>query len=566
MLETRLLSSLHRVLPGACPEAVVKDLSGLRNEPISFQLAFRLAGGARSALVYPRVECALPISIYLTGYVPVLHTDAGIDGVPTLPPGTMIGDMLLPKQLNPEIVYKAAPWGARRFECGERILVNAADDAWQTLWFTVNEDAATIAAGSYDIHIKMHDSLTGDTVSDDTLHISVINACLPPQKLIYTNWFHCDCLADFYGEKPFSPRFWEIMKGQVSAAARNGMNMILTPCFTPPLDTPIGDERMTVQLVKVTRAGDGYEFDFSLLDEFIDVCLSQGIEYFEHSHLFSQWGAKTAPKIVATVGNKEIRIFGWDTPADGPEYSGFLRAYIPALKEHLAVKGLLQRFLFHISDEPTPENADTYKKALDVVGNMLDGCMCGDALSDYGFYEKGYVKLPIVVTSRAHEFVGKCEHFWAYYTGGQINKGLSNRILVMPPERNRIMGLQLYASGAEGFLHWGCNFYYDMLSQGLFDPAVNPCGYNNNAGTAYCMYPARDGSTIQSVRQKVFAEGILDMRALELMESLLGRDACMALIRTHFGDMDFFTAPDTPEQLLSFREALNKTIGNAMAK
>ncbi len=45
----------------------------------------------------------------------------------------------------------------------------------------------------------------------------------------------------------------------------NGINMILTPLFTPPLDTKVGGERPTVQLVDVNMDGDKYTFNFDNL-------------------------------------------------------------------------------------------------------------------------------------------------------------------------------------------------------------------------------------------------------------------------------------------------------------
>ena len=46
------------------------------------------------------------------------------------------------------------------------------------------------------------------------------------------------------------------------------------------------------------------------------------------SHLFSQWGARYAPKVVASVaeaGGEMQKIFGWHTPATG-EYTQFLES------------------------------------------------------------------------------------------------------------------------------------------------------------------------------------------------------------------------------------------------
>ena len=74
--------------------------------------------------------------------------------------------------------------------------------------------------------------------------------------------------------------------------------MLLTPLFTPPLDTAVGGERTTVQLVRVTRSAQGYGFDFSRLAQWVALAQEEGIEHFEIAPLFTQWGAAHAPKIV----------------------------------------------------------------------------------------------------------------------------------------------------------------------------------------------------------------------------------------------------------------------------
>ena len=42
MLETIILSSLHKIYPQDCPQTPLTALSGMRNEPLSFQLAYKL--------------------------------------------------------------------------------------------------------------------------------------------------------------------------------------------------------------------------------------------------------------------------------------------------------------------------------------------------------------------------------------------------------------------------------------------------------------------------------------------------------------------------------------------
>ena len=101
------------------------------------------------------------------------------------------------------------------------------------------------------------------------------------------------------------------------------MNMLYVPLFTPPLDTEVGGERTTVQLVGVTRQNGKYSFDFSELKRFMDFAAAHKIKYYEMSHLTTQWGAKACPKIMAKTENGCERIFGWDTSSLSEEYKAF---------------------------------------------------------------------------------------------------------------------------------------------------------------------------------------------------------------------------------------------------
>ena len=149
----------------------------------------------------------------------------------------------------------------------------------------------------------------------------------------------------------------------VQMAVDFGINMILTPIFTPPLDTDIGGERPTVQLVEVTKNGGRYSFDFAKLERWVAMCRRCGVEYFEFSHLFTQWGAYHAPKIMAWENGELKKLFGWETNARSPEYTGFLDQFLPALVEFIERHGIAERCYFHISDEPSIWDLESYGAA-----------------------------------------------------------------------------------------------------------------------------------------------------------------------------------------------------------
>lgn len=564
-LETRLLSSLIKVFPDDINGDAISSVSAMRNEPFSFQIAYKSADDdIEISPICIRIETDLDINLisqYKVMNVAVSRADHMFadEFFERKTPG-LFPDVLLKRQTNPNIVEKGPGW-ARKIEENEENVLRSIKDSYQSVWFTVNENCEEIKAGKYYIKVKFFNSMINEFVSEETLELEIIDSKLEKQNLIYTSWFHCDCLADIYGIEVFSERFFEIMRSFVKEAAKTGMNMILLPAFTPPLDTGIGNERKTVQLVSVCVNNGEYRFDFSLMKKYIELCKECGIERFEHSHFFTQWGAKHAPKIMATVNGEYKRIFGWETDSTSEEYAEFLKCYLTEFKKLLKELNLEDKILFHISDEPDVEYLSYYENAQKIVGEEIKDYMCGDALSHYEYYEKGFTKTPIVIVDSEDmdKFVNNCDNYWVYYTGNQLKFNCSNRIIQTPSVRNRILGLQMYVGSAKGFLHWGYNYYYDILSHGLFNPLLNPCGYNQLAGTCYMVYPDSRGFAIPSLRLKVLYEGFNDYRALELLESFIGREKVLDFIKNTIGDVNYKFCCDA-NTLLSFREKLNAEI------
>ena len=84
--------------------------------------------------------------------------------------------------------------------------------------------------GDYPITLRFA-SKAGEAEATFTLH--VVGVDLPPQKLVYTQWFHGDCLADYYHVPVWSEEHWALWEKFLSAAGEEGMNMVLTPLFHP---------------------------------------------------------------------------------------------------------------------------------------------------------------------------------------------------------------------------------------------------------------------------------------------------------------------------------------------
>ncbi len=420
-------------------------------------------------------------------------------------------------------------------------------------WFEV--DGADCEAGTHKISV----SIGEDTVSVDC---EVIDAELDFGDFVYTNWFHSDCLMSHYGFEAFSDEYWRVVENFLKTAREYGMNCVLTPIFTPALDTQKGKERPTVQLVDVTVKKGVYSFNFDKLTKWIEMCRRCDVEYFELSHFYTQWGARHAPKVMATVDGEYKRIFGWNTRANSRKYKNFLSALSIELKKYIEERNLKDKVLIHVSDEPNKSMMRTYKKASAHIHRLYEGYKIVDALSDYSFYEKKIVSNPIPANDHIDHFLGKVENLWVYYCSAQKNHCVSNRFFCNDSIRTRVIGYQMYKFDIKGFLHWGYNFYYKRLSKGVIDPFKDSdAGKAFPSGDSYIVYPAKDGTAYHSLRLKVFYDALQDMAALRALEKLSDKKTCMNIIEQKGKiNLTFKEYPHEDTWLLGTREEVNQKI------
>ncbi|MBR2364068.1 MAG: DUF4091 domain-containing protein [Lentisphaeria bacterium] len=544
--KTKLLSSLVKVFPKEEPSsAVKKNTTALRGEVFSFQVAYRT--NAHRIPLTVEVESPLKRSI----------TFRSVENVPV---------EWMPDAIDEDVVGTAPgmyPDILRELDNGK---LNSVWDHWRSIWVTVRIPKSC-KSGKYDIKISFRyfdkdPEVNKEFCYSETLSLEVLDAVLPPQQLKNTHWFHTDCLSNYYNVEVFSEEYWKIVGAFMKNAADHGINMILTPLFTPPLDTAPGGERKTVQLVKVKKDKKGYSFDFSLLGKWFLLAEKSGIKYFEMSHLFTQWGAAAAPKIMAEVNGKEKRIFGWDTKSDSKEYQEFLQAFLPRLTAYIRRKGYAHKVYFHCSDEPNDAHISTYGTAATLLRKYLGDFPVFDALSNAEFYKKGLVTIPVPCENHLDDFMKlSVPERWTYYCCVP-RTGYSNRFIYMTSSRNRVMGLLLYKYGVEGFLQWGFNFYNSFHSLFPIDPYKSVCSdFTFPAGDGFLVYPGKGGIPEDSIRHEVFFEALQDQRSLQLLETKMGRkETEKFLVRLCGGTLGMADYPEGEEKILAVRAEINKKL------
>lgn len=578
-IKFEICDSLTKVLPGSAPRRATVAVSALAGETISFQTAWldAMPNAQRSLIefsVRPAFdnECGVgngfSLSAFHVGLVPANVPAPAVpdDGYFAIDP-TLLPDILEPVRVFTDTAEVAAD---RDADCAEKCegkfvaAVQSAHRGWNSLWWDVVATPSLIALEIEGSIRETRGQQRGQTQAlwCKRVDVRVVDCDLPKPSLHYTQWFHADSLANYYHVEPWSEAHWHAIEEHMKSCARMRVNSTLAPVWTPPLDTAPGTYRRNVQLLRIAERNGKYEFDFSLLDRWIALADSAGIADVEVPHLFTQWGARFAPRFWITneVG-EDVPRFGWDVSATSGEYQEFLKQLLPALREHLDNKVGEEHVWYHVSDEPEQQHLDSYRAAAESVSQLLEGAQVIDALGDPSFQE--LVQIPVVATDAIPRFREQgINPTWVYYCVAQ-SKGVSNRFLAQYASRHRMLGFQLYQGRAQGFLHWAFNFYSTQYSLRSVDPYRDTsAGGGFISGDSFVVYPGEGGAVLESLRHRILRAAMDDLAACQLAERLVGRDAVLAVINPD-GDLDYNAGWVCEEELLRRRDRVNELIALA---
>lgn len=551
-LNLKFFSSLDKVYPEVTWEKQEPHGTGtmLCNEIFSFQLGY-IYDGEEGFLSRVRVEIEpnIPeIEVYRVGQIPgqyIRPVDADHQFEKQYP--GLFPDALLP--LEQGNTLKLCGDGANALWIkvdGKKLFETTPDKPLTqpiTLRFWQNEEVT--------VPLKEE-----KLMAEATYTLNILPYHLPPQEILFTQWIHADCIAHWHDVPVLSEKWWDLMEKYIACGIKNGINLLFVPIFTPPLDTAIGEERLTVQLIGVTKIDNQYHFDFTNLKRWIEIGKKYQVSHFEISHLYSQWGAKYAPKIEACVHQETKKIFGWETLATDEAYMTFLDSLLPQLVDFLKNEGIYENTYFHVSDEPNESQLTSYRIANETVKKYVGVHKIMDAISDFSFYEKGMIGVPVCATDAIDIFLEKeVQPLFAYYCSAQ-KKGVSNRFFGMPQVRNRCIGIQMYHNHIQGFLHWGYNYWLSYGSKHSIDPyLVTDCERIYPSGDCFSVYPSIDGP-IESTRLVVFHEALQDVRLLKLLEDKLGKTKLDALLE----DYPYKTFNQCPSDASTFLDLRNKLL------
>ncbi len=523
-MEFFVVPSLTRVFPDQAPARSEAKGTALRNEAFSFQVVYNSDQGG-----VMRVACSGALApwadIAQVGLVP--------SQLPSYPGPDAYYERTQPG-LFPDPLLPIPAWG----------LGLSPSAGWRSIWVTLDGRDNPLPEGEHEVQLCFEHTWSHEHLGDCTFTLRVLPAMLPAQTLHYTCWTYLDCIAQAHHARLWSQRFWTLTEKYLALAARSGVNTILTPLLTPPLETDVGFYRPTVQLVDIHLENGKYTFDFARLERFVAMAQAQGISHFEVGHLFTQWGAEHAPQVVVIEGKRRRRLFGWDTDARDPAYRAFLTALLTAFREKARALGIENNCYYHVSDEPGYDQREAYAYGRNLLASVLGDVPVIDALQDVRLYTEGIVTHPVPTTDHIQPFLdANVKPRWGYYCCAQGHL-VSNRFFSMPLSRTRILGVQLYLHRMDGFLQWGFNHYNAHASRAQINPfATTDADFAFPSGDAFSVYPGQDGP-LPSTRLMVFYEGLNDMRALQMLESMTDRAHVEQLVKDLAGmDITFTEYP-----------------------
>jgi hypothetical protein len=150
---------------------------------------------------------------------------------------------------------------------------------------------------------------------------------------------------------------------------------------------------------------------------------------------------------------------------------------------------------------------------------------------EYG--KEGLTDIPIPLVSSAQAYIDAKFPHWVCYCCAPHGQWL-NRFLDTPLPKVRMSGWLFYRLGADGFLHWGYNYWHKMEREEIGDPfhdASNGDWPGIPYGDPFMIYPGAQGP-MDSIRWEVFAESLQDYAILQTA-GIHRHDPRLAAIRTY---------------------------------
>lgn len=373
--------------------------------------------------------------------------------------------------------------------------LNMTKGKYQPIWLTISIPE-TARAGTYTGKVTVR-SMQGE--QSLPVCIEVYPLTLPAKRnLKVTEWYTTRNFAKMHGiYEEYSDAWFTMLHKYANNMAAHRQNVFQVPMAA-------------IQIVR-SKTGE-LAFDFTRFDQIAQVFWdTKKMDYLETGELtkFGEGGWSSTEILYQDfrVNNSEN---GEKIKLAGTEVLPYL---LPAFENHLRQKGWLSKTLFHIKDEPSVYNAQSWREKSSYIHKYAPDLRRIDAIETSYIISDIEIACPQVdhLGSWYEDFIKQSQagtELWMYTVGIYQATSYPNKTIDMPLIDNRIMHWVNYRFDLTGYLHWGWNQWTDNPYQNV----------GMHIGDGWHVYPVKDG-VLNSLRWEEMRNGIQDYEYFHMLEN-----------------------------------------------
>jgi hypothetical protein len=242
------------------------------------------------------------------GLTPVLHVALKtpldeLDGGGKFIPG------LVPDALWPLTTVEVCPYESRSF--------------WVTL--TIPEE---VSPGKRTVRVRLTLEDGGRQAAELPVGLTIAPLVLKRRHdFPVTHWWWAHSNWDQYKTGMFDEKWWRVTRAQMENMVDHGCDVVYVPLFF--FSFPNTFERPGQMLIVREPAPGVYQFDWSRVKRFTDMCREVGFQQFEWSHLWRNWTVANPTLVYKFEEGKYVPLWPADEPNLSPRFTNFMKQLLP---------------------------------------------------------------------------------------------------------------------------------------------------------------------------------------------------------------------------------------------
>jgi hypothetical protein len=364
----------------------------------------------------------------------------------------------------------------------------------------------------------------GDDVASTALELEVANVDLPDVHewdFFLNVWMNPAAIAGRHGVDMWSDEHFRLLEPYVADLALHGQKTVVAPICYQPWGTQT--RYPYPNLIRWTKRGNEFEFDFSVFDRYVRLHEEHGIDRAIHCYSIAQGPGGSDHSVIEYTDASTDELKQITVTLGTPEYADAWGQFFRAFEHHLAHRDWLDKTFIGFDEKPgkvmeqaiefVREYAAEFKIAL--AGNTreefypaIDDLSLHIPFDDKGVAQFSPPERSAMGVAQLLDPENSCALTRAcppkatttFYVC--CGPEFPNTFVHSPLVESRMLPWLALQGGFDGFLRWSYNDWPD-------DPYQHPEFGPWPTGDAFLVYPGEHGP-ISSLRWEQLREGIQD--------------------------------------------------------